>query len=134
MERRMEEWEKSTKVGRERVEKGGGKRMKDRKQVELKKSRAKGESRRTERGEKEREEREDEERVKVGKEDGDKSDRDRMLEKVNRIWGEERWGVWMGREKGKLLKELVGLVGDRAEVLARTVGEGVRKMMKEREG
>ena len=67
-------------------------------------------------------------------EDGDKSDRDRMLGKVRRIWGEERWGVWMGREKGKLLKELVGLVGDRAEVLARTVGEGVRKMMKEREG
>ena len=23
-----------------------------------------------------------------------------MLGKVRRIWGEERWGVWMGREEG----------------------------------
>ena len=67
-------------------------------------------------------------------EDGDKCDRDRMLGKVKRIWGEERRGVWMGREEGEQLKEKVGLVGDPLEVLARTVGEGVRKMMKEREG
>ena len=47
--------------------------------------------------------------------------------------GEERWGVWMGREEGEQLKEIVGLFGDPLEVLGRTVGEGVRKM-KEREG
>ena len=40
----------------------------------------------------------------------------------------------MGREEGEQLKEIVGLFGDPSEVLARTVGEGVRKMMKEREG
>ena len=61
-------------------------------------------------------------------------ERNRMLGKVRRIWGEERWGVWMGREEGEQLKEIVGLFGDPSEVLARTVGEGVRKMMKEREG
>ena len=48
--------------------------------------------------------------------------------------GEERRGVWMSREEGELLKEIVGLFWDPSEVLARTVGEGVRKMMKEREG
>ena len=57
-------------------------------------------------------------------------ERYRMLGKVRRIWGEERWGVWMGREEGEQLKEIVGLFGDPSEVLARTVGEGVRKMMK----
>ena len=61
-------------------------------------------------------------------------ERNRMLGKERRIWGEERWGVWMGREDGEQLKEIVGLVGDPSEVLARLVGEGVRKMMKEREG
>ena len=40
----------------------------------------------------------------------------------------------MGREEGEQLKEIVDLVGDPSEVLARTVGEGVRRMMKEREG
>ena len=40
----------------------------------------------------------------------------------------------MGREEGEQLNEIVGLVGDPSKVLARTVGEGVRKMMKEREG
>ena len=40
----------------------------------------------------------------------------------------------MGREEWEQLKEIVGLVGDPSEVLARTVGEGVKKMMKEREG
>ena len=39
----------------------------------------------------------------------------------------------MGREEGEQLKE-IGLSGDPLEVLARMVGEGVRKMMKEREG
>ena len=34
-------------------------------------------------------------------EDGDKCVRDRMLGKVRRIWREERWGVWMGREEGE---------------------------------
>ena len=38
-------------------------------------------------------------------EDGDKCNRDRMLGKVRRIWWEERWGVWMGREEGEQLKE-----------------------------
>ena len=52
---------------------------------------SKGRSRR----ERKREEREDEEGVKVGKvaEDGDKCDRDSLLGKVRRIWGEERWGA-----------------------------------------
>ena len=53
-----------------------------------------------------------------------------MLGKVRRIWGEERWGVWGGKEEGEQLKEIVGLVGEPSEVLARTVGDGVRKMMK----
>ena len=61
-------------------------------------------------------------------------ERNRMLGKVRRIWGEERWVVWMGREEGEQLKEIVSLFGDPSEVLARMVGEGVRKMMKEREG
>ena len=54
--------------------------------------------------------------------------------KVRRIWGEERWGVWGAKEEGEQLKEIVGLVGEPSEVLARTVGDGVRKMMKKREG
>ena len=57
-----------------------------------------------------------------------------MLGKVRRIWGEERWVVWGGKEEGEQLKEIVGLVGESSEVLARTVGDGVRKMMKKREG
>ena len=62
-----------------------------------------------------------------------------MLGKVRRIWGEERWGVWGGgggggKEEGEQLKEIVGLVGEPSEVLARTVGDGVRKMMKKRDG
>ena len=39
-----------------------------------------------------------------------------MLGKVRQIWGEERWGVGMGREEGEQLKEIVGLVGDPSEV------------------
>ena len=39
-----------------------------------------------------------------------------------------------GKEEGEQLKEIVGLVGEPFEVLARTVGDGVRKMMKKREG
>ena len=35
--------------------------------------------------------------------------------------------------KHEQLKEIVGLVGEPSEVLARTVGDGVRKMMKKRE-
>ena len=42
-------------------------------------------------------------------------------------------GGW-GKEEGEQLKEIVGLVGEPSEVLARTVGDGVRKMMKKREG
>ena len=42
--------------------------------------------------------------------------------------------VWMGKEKGEQLKEIVGLVGEPSEVLARTLGDGVMKMMKKREG
>ena len=62
-------------------------------------------------------------------------ERNRMLGKVRRIWGEERWEVWGGggKEEGEQLKEIVGLVGEPSEVLARTVGDGVRKMMKKRE-
>ena len=37
------------------------------------------------------------------------------------------------KKKGEQLKEIVGLVGEPSEVLARTVGDGVRKMMKKRE-
>ena len=55
-----------------------------------------------------------------------------MLGKVRRIWGEERWGVWGDKEEGEQLKEIVGLVGEPSEVLARTVGDRVRKMMKKR--
>ena len=43
------------------------------------------------------------------------------------------WGGG-GKEEGEQLKEIVGLVGEPSEVLARTVGDGVRKMMKKREG
>ena len=52
-------------------------------------------SKRGRRRERKREESEDEEGVKVGNEaeDGDKSDKVRILGKVRRIWGEERWGV-----------------------------------------
>ena len=39
-----------------------------------------------------------------------------------------------GQGRREQLKEIVGLFGDPSEVLARTVAEGVRKMMKEREG
>ena len=39
-----------------------------------------------------------------------------------------------GKEEGEQLKEIVGLVGEPSEVLTRTVGDGVRKMMKKREG
>ena len=92
--------------------------MKDRKQIELKKFQGKRGEKKDRKGrmieskggggEKEREEREDEEGVKVRKEaeDGDKCDRDRMLGKVRRIWGKERWGVWMGREEEEQLKEI----------------------------
>ena len=34
-------------------------------------------------------------------------------------------GVWMGKEEGEQLKEIVGLVEEPSEALARTVGEGV---------
>ena len=61
-------------------------------------------------------------------------ERNRMMGKVRRIWGEERWEVWGGKEEGEQLKERVGLVGETSEVLARTVGDGVRKRMKKREG
>ena len=33
----------------------------------------------------------------------------------------------MGKEEGVQLKEIVGLVGEPSEVLARTVGEGVKE-------
>ena len=35
-----------------------------------------------------------------------------------------------GEGQGRSSKEIVGLVGEPSEVLARTVGDGVRKMMK----
>ena len=43
-------------------------------------------------------------------------------------------GVWMGKEEGEQLKEIVGLVGESSEILARTVGEGVKKMMTKNKG
>ena len=97
------------------------------------------------RRERKRDEREGEEGVKVWKEaeDGDKCDRDRMLGKVRRIYGGggggggwERDGEFgWAEKKGEQLKPQGDsrFVGDPSEVLARTVGEGVRKMMKERE-
>ena len=39
-----------------------------------------------------------------------------------------------GKKEGERLKEMVGLVGEPSEVLARTAGDGVRKMMKKRGG
>ena len=51
----------------------------------------------------------------------------------NRMLGKVRGGG--GKEEGEQLKEIVGLVGEPSEVLARTVGDGgVKKMMKKREG
>ena len=43
-------------------------------------------------------------------------ERNRMLGKVRRIWGEERYGVWGGKDEGEQLKEIVGLVGEPSEV------------------
>ena len=55
--------------------------------------------------------------------------KNRMLGKVRRIWGEERWGPWGGGQRRRATE------GDNgSEVLARTVGDGVEKMMKKREG
>ena len=48
--------------------------------------------------------------------------------------GRREMGSLGGKEEGEQLKEIVGLVGETSEVLARTVGDGVRKMMKKREG
>ena len=38
----------------------------------------------------------------------------------------------LGGKEGEQLKEIVGLVGEPSEVLARTVGDGVRKMIREK--
>ena len=46
--------------------------------------------------------------------------------------GVREMGSLDGQRRGGAAQ--VGLVGDPSKVLARTVGEGVRKMMKEREG
>ena len=68
--------------------------------------------------------------------DDRKEDEGRVREKDDRKEDEvRRKGGEVGEQKqGGELKEIVGLFGDPSEVLARTVGEGVRKMMKEREG
>ena len=58
----------------------------------------------------------------------------RMLGKVRRIWGDRDGEFGGGKEEGEQLKEIVGLVGEPSEVLARTEGDGVRMMMKKREG
>ena len=42
--------------------------------------------------------------------------------------------VWMDKEVGEQLKEIVGWVGKPSEILARTVGDGLKKMMKKSEG
>ena len=34
-------------------------------------------------------------------------------------------GVWMGKKEREQLLEIVGLIGEPSEVLARTLGEGV---------
>ena len=89
------------------------------------------------RRERRREEREEEEVVKVGKEaeDGDKCNRDRMLGKVKRIWGGGGGGVvgsFDGQRRGGAAQ------GDNrfrwGPIGGVSVGEVVRKMMKEREG
>ena len=41
---------------------------------------------------------------------------------MENMGGRER-GVWMGKEEGEQLKEIVGLVGEPSEELAKTVGE-----------
>ena len=56
--------------------------------------------------------------------------KERMLGKIRRVWAEERLGVWNGKEEGEQLNEIVGLVLDPAEVLARAVddkGNGERR-------
>ena len=40
----------------------------------------------------------------------------------------------MDKGEGEQLKEIVDLVGEQSEVLARTLSEGMKKMMKNREG
>ena len=40
---------------------------------------------------------------------------------------------WAKRTEGEQLKEIVGVDGEPSEGLARTVGEGVKRMMKKRE-
>ena len=40
-------------------------------------------------------------------------------------WLCQKWMAdWMGKEEGEQLQEILGLVGERLEVLARPVGEG----------
>ena len=43
-------------------------------------------------------------------------------------------GMWVDTlGEGEQLKEIIGLVGEPSEGLARTMGEGVKRMMKKRE-
>ena len=51
--------------------------------------------------------------------------------------GKERWGGgggWMDKVQVEQLKEIVGLVGKPSEVIARMVEDGVKKMIKKRQG
>ena len=43
-------------------------------------------------------------------------------------------GAWVGTEEGEQLRVIVGLVRVPSEELARTVGEGVKRIMKKRKG
>ena len=61
-------------------------------------------------------------------------ERNRMLGKVRQNFGGRELGSLDGQIGGEQLKVIVGLVGETSEVLARTVGDGVKKMMKKREG
>ena len=63
-----------------------------------------------------------------------------MLGKVKQIWGKKDFFFWggggggCGQRGGEQLEKLAGLVGQPSEVPARTVGDGLNKMMKKREG
>ena len=50
------------------------------------------------------------------------------------VGGREMGGFWLSKEECEQLKEIVGLDGEPSEGLARTVGEGVKRMMNKREG
>ena len=40
----------------------------------------------------------------------------------------------MGKETTEQLKEIIGLTGELSDILARTAGEGMKKMIKKRSG